>query len=257
MAAARPHRPAPLNLRLTLAYDGTRFRGWARQPGLRTVEGVLGDALGIIYDDHGPLHVAGRTDSGVHALGQVVSATVVGGPPPAVAARVLSGVLPEDLAVLAAAEAAPSFHARHSAHARTYRYRVRIVRHRAPLDARRALYDPRRLRRDLLDRWAAAIVGTHDFRAFTPTETQHSDFVRTVESAQWLDRGDELQFEITANRFLRHQVRTLVGSMLKAARGEDDTDPAVLLAGAPRSAAGPTAPPWGLYLVAVRFREPD
>jgi tRNA pseudouridine38-40 synthase len=244
-----------VNLRLTLAYDGTRFRGWARQPGLRTVEQVLADALAATFASAGPIAVAGRTDTGVHALAQVVSVTVTGGPPADVAARVLTGILPEDLAVLDARAVDPSFHARHAARARTYRYRVRTASSRAPLDARRALHHPRRLRRDVLDHWAAAVIGSHDFRAFTPAETQHVDFVRTVESARWVDVGDEVHFEITADRFLRHQVRTLVGTMLHAARSTDGVDPSTLLVGAPRAAAGPTAPPWGLYLVGVHWAQ--
>jgi tRNA pseudouridine38-40 synthase len=242
-----------VNLRLTLSYDGGGFRGWARQPGLRTVEATLAAALDARYPGWRGLAVAGRTDTGVHALAQVASVHVTGGPPVAHAAAALNSALPDDVVVLDAAEAPSSFHARHSARARAYLYRVRTARRPSALDARRALHHPAAVDRGVLDAWAAALPGTHDFTAFTPTETQHETLVRTVHHAAWRDAGDELHFTIAADSFLRHMVRTLVGTMLTAARGEPAPALASLLAGAPRSAAGPTAPPHGLYLAGVRF----
>jgi len=242
-----------VNLRLTLSYDGTGFRGWARQPGLRTVEGTLATALDERYPAWHGLAVAGRTDTGVHALRQVASVRVAAGPPAASAAAALNAALPDDVVILDAAEAPDAFHARHSARARSYLYRVRVARPPSALDARRALHHPGALDRAVLDAWAAALPGTHDFTAFTPTETQHETFTRTVHHAAWADADDELHFTIAADSFLRHMVRTLVGTMLVAARGEPTHAAAALLAGAPRSAAGPTAPPHGLYLAGVRF----
>ena len=235
-------------LRLTLEYDGAGFRGWARQPGERTVEGALRDALDAVLPRWDGLAVAGRTDAGVHATGQVASLDAEGGPPPERLAEALNTVLPAEVAVVAAAEAPPSFHARFSAIGRSYRYVVLNRRERAPLRARSALWWPRPLDEDALEASAASLVGEHDFTAFTPTETQHGVFRREVRAAAWERSGDELHFTVTADSFLRHMVRTLVGTMLEA----PDSIPQ-LLDGRPRPEAGMTAPPWGLYLEHVHY----
>jgi len=239
-------------LRLTLEYDGTDFRGWARQPSLRTVEGVLGAALDEVFPHRGDLAVAGRTDAGVHATEQVASVVVESGPPATRAAEALNAVLPVDLAVRRAEEAPAGFHARFSARSRSYRYRVLAASARSPLEARRALWWPRPVDEPALAAAAALLVGEHEFRAFTPTETQHEVFRRNVLSARWERSGDRLDFTITADGFLRHMVRTLVGTMLEAG-GEGPERMRMLLNGAPRSAAGLTAPPWGLYLEHVEY----
>jgi len=240
---------APLTLRLTLEYDGTDFRGWARQPGARTVEGVLREALDEVFPTWGELAVAGRTDTGVHALGQVASLSIAGGPSLARVPEALNAVLPDDVAVLGAAAAPPDFHARFSARSRSYRYRVLRRPTRSPLQARRALWWPRPLDYDVLTAAALLLPGEHDFTAFTPTETHHKALRRTVAAAGWEQHRDELHFTITADSFLRHMVRTLVGTMLE--QGADGFE--WLLAGRPRAEAGTTAPPWGLYLEAVEY----
>jgi tRNA pseudouridine38-40 synthase len=219
---------------------------------MRTVERTLSEALATILGTAPELSVAGRTDSGVHARGQVVSFGAEAEPQRL--ARSLNGVLSPDVTVLSADVVADGFDARRDARSRTYRYRIWTRAAPSPFERDRALWWPHSIDEDALAECARLLPGTHDFTAFTPTQTEHVRFERDVLRAEWRRRGPALEFWIEADTFMRHMVRVLVGTMLEVGAGrlavQSFRD---LLAGAPRSAAGPTAAAHGLTLESVSY----
>jgi tRNA pseudouridine38-40 synthase len=240
-------------LRLTLEYHGAGFHGWAAQPGLRTVQGVLSEALATLLPTPPGLSVAGRTDSGVHARGQVVSFSCQEVETDGLL-RSLNGVLPDDVSVVSVERAPDGFDARRDALSRTYCYRVLMRPAPSPFLRDRALWSPRPLDVTSLRRCAGLLVGTHDFTAFTPVQTEHVRFEREVVAAEWRRAGDLLEFWIEADTFMRHMVRVLVGTMLEVAGGRRQLEQfASLLGGAERTQAGPTAEAYGLTLEHVRY----
>lgn len=240
-------------VRLDIEYDGAGFKGWAKQPGMRTVQGELEVALETVLREPIELTVAGRTDTGVHARGQVASLQTAVELPADLKWR-LNGLTSTDLTVTAVARSADGFDARGDAISRTYRYRVHARSASSPFEQNRALWWPHKLDRDALDSCAEALLGSHDFTAFTPTQTDHVHFNRKILSAAWQPEGDILNFNVTADAFMRNMVRILVGTQLEVAADRRTLKSfKQLLKGAPRPDAGETAPPHGLYLESVSY----
>lgn len=235
-------------------YDGTDFAGWAMQPGRRTVEGELSEALRTVLRQPVKISVAGRTDAGVHASGQVVSFEAATDLPPDLVAYGATAVMPKDLALRRCARVDDSFDARRDARSRSYEYRVVNDPVRSPLRRRRAIYVAKPLDFGLLRKTAALVAGEHDFRAFSPSRTYHVRFQRIVTGSEWERAGDLLTYRITADSFLYGMVRALVGTMLEVAHGKREIGNFEwLLSGGKRSEAGPSAPARGLTLVGVGY----
>ena len=239
-------------------YDGTEFAGWAAQPGVRTVEGTLSEALRTVLRQPVKMSVAGRTDAGVHASGQVVSFEAESETEPPVVAYKTTAVLREDLALRRCVAVDEGFDARKCAKSRSYEYRIVNDAVRSPLKRRRAIYVARDLDYDLLQNAAKLVRGTLDFRAFTPSRTYHVRFERIVTESFWERSADLLVYRVTADSFLYGMVRTLVGTMLEVA---DDTRGMAsferLLSGGERSDAGPALASRGLTLVGVGYENLD
>ncbi|HEX4463406.1 MAG TPA: tRNA pseudouridine(38-40) synthase TruA [Solirubrobacterales bacterium] len=241
------------SVRMELEYDGTGFKGWAKQAGVRTVQEELETALETVLREPVKLTVAGRTDTGVHAEGQVASFVTAGEMPTNLTQR-LNGLGPRDIAVTAAAPTDDGFDARRDAVSRTYRYRILARHSSSPFEENRALWWPHKMNREGLEACAAALTGKHDFTAFTPTQTDHVHFTRNILNADWSREGEIVNFHITADAFMRNMVRILVGTQLEVASGRRTLESfKQLLQGAPRPDAGETAPPQGLYLESVSY----
>jgi tRNA pseudouridine38-40 synthase len=241
-------------LKLTLAYDGTRFVGWQRQAEGESIQGLLEEALAKFEGAPVTVHGAGRTDAGVHALGQVASAHVAFTHTAATLGRALNALLPDDIRVLDIVEAPPDFHARFSARSKSYRYQLRTSQVGDPFTRAFEWQMPEPLDVDSMRAAAASLVGTHDFAAFQSAGTDTTSTVRTISRSDVITEGPLITYEVTGNGFLRHMVRAIVGTLVEIGRGwRPVASVTQLLDGGTRADAGATAPPHGLFLVRVDY----
>ncbi len=248
------------NLKLILSYDGADFSGWQVQPDAVTVQGTLASAIGRITGEKVLPQGSGRTDAGVHALAQVVTFVTESSVPAANFGNALNDILPPTVRVLAVVEAPAEFHARHSARAKTYRYRIYRGGICPPFLARYVWHFPYPLAEEEIALAAGAVVGEHDFTSFAAVDPERTreegpvSNVRTISASSWQREGDELTYTVRGSGFLHHMVRNLVGTFILVGKGTLQVkDVARILQARNRSAAGATAPASGLYLLHVEY----
>jgi tRNA pseudouridine38-40 synthase len=247
------------NVKLTLAYDGSEFAGWQVQPDTATIQGALASAIGRLTGEKVLPQGSGRTDAGVHALAQVASFVTASPMPVENFVKALNHILPPAIRVLEASEASEDFHARQSARAKTYRYRILRSPICPPFRARYVWHFPYPLDEEAMNTAAVAVEGEHDFTSFAavdPERGKEEGFsnVRHIFSSEWQSEGCELIYEVRGNGFLHHMVRNLVGTFLLAGKGTlKPEDVPRIIAAKNRTAAGATAPASGLYLVNVEY----
>lgn len=244
--------------KLTLAYDGTEFVGWQRQANGRSVQALLEEALSRVEGAPVTVVGAGRTDAGVHALGQVASVTLKNGLAALVLRRALNATLPPDVRVVAVEQVSPDFNARFAVQSKTYRYRLVCGEFISPFDRRFAWHLPASLDVAEMQRAAPRLEGRHDFAAFRSAGSDVTTTERTVFSSQLTlvkaAENEEIFYEVTGDGFLRHMVRAVVGTLVEVGVGRLKADDLIeILASRDRHRAGPTAPAHGLFLVAVSY----
>jgi tRNA pseudouridine38-40 synthase len=252
------------NIKLTLSYDGTDFYGWQMQTGKPTVEGAVTDVLRKITQENLAIHGAGRTDSGVHALGQVAHFRTRSELSPVEIQRALNALLPPSIRVVSAEERGPDFHARWESLGKTYRYRIFRGHVVPPFESRYVLHYPYLLDVDAMREAARLFEGTHDFTSFAAStgdeeEDRERTTVREIYSSQllWDEKSELLIYEVCGKAFLRYMVRKMVGTLLDVGRGRlTPADVTQLFELRDRSKSGPTVPPHGLFLVEVEYPDP-
>jgi tRNA pseudouridine38-40 synthase len=244
-------------LKLTLQYDGTNYVGWQRQPTGSSIQALVEDALVPIEGHAVTVHGAGRTDAGVHALGQVASVRLVATLDPATLGRALNAVLPDDVRIICVDEMPPTFHARFDARAKTYEYRILNAAFADAFAFRYAWHVPMPLDLERMRVAAAALLGRHDFAAFQGSGSLVQSTERTIETIEWEGGGSfdrPLAFRVTGDGFLRHMVRNIVGTLVDVGAGRlAPKRLSEILESRSRQEAGPTAPARGLFLVRVSY----
>lgn len=243
-----------MNLRLDIAYDGTDFLGWQIQADSRTIQYELTTALSRLDEQSVTLHGAGRTDAGVHAIGQVASANLTKDREPDEILRALNGVLPRDIRIKSATAASPNFNARFDAKQKTYRYQLWTGEVMNPLLNRFAWHYPFPVDDEALASESSMLVGTHDFTAFTISDAEAGSRTRTILDVRIARNEDLLAIEFTGEGFLRYQIRTMVSALVEGTRGRlGDVSMRELIERRDRSLAGRMAPAKGLTLMKVGY----
>ncbi|WP_435010292.1 tRNA pseudouridine(38-40) synthase TruA [Tundrisphaera lichenicola] len=242
------------NLKLLISYDGTGFSGWQRQPDRRTVQQVLEEAIGQLTGVVAPTNASGRTDAGVHALGQVVHFYTASGHKPEVFVKALNAILPPDVRVLDARDVPQSFHCTLDAKAKLYRYVIDNRPIADPFRLRYSYHVYQRLDDEAMDRAAQALKGRHDFHSFETNWPNRTSSVRTITYIAVSRKGDSVWIEVEADGFLYNMVRSITGTLILVGLGRwPESKVAEALTAEDRREAGPTAPPQGLFLVRVRY----